>query len=459
MLRFLVAAVLAIPALSQPVAHQTALDRYVAASDSHYKYDVVSTIPGQGYTTYIIDLTSQQWRSEKEVNRPIWKHWLTIVRPDEVKTDTGLMLISGGSVDQKAPGPSRDLAEAATMSHSVAAELRGIPNEPLVFTDEGKPRTEDQIIAYTYVKYLKTGDETWPLRLPMTKAAVRAMDTVTAFCKTQGGGNVNVSKFVVAGASKRGWTTWTTAAVDKRVIAIVPMVIDVLNEMPSIEHQYQAYGQYGEAIHDYVEMNPMPVSKTKEYEALMKIDDPYFYRDRLTMPKLLINSTGDQYFLPDSSRFYFDDLKGEKYLRYVPNTKHNLNADARTTLLAYYDAVLRGQPRPRFSWKFEKNGDIRVTVEDQPTEVKLWQATNPEKRDFRLDTLGPAYKDQVLTANGKTYIGHVEKPAKGWTAYMVELTYAGSGKYPLKFTTAVRVTPDTLPYPKPEPHGKISDLQ
>jgi len=149
MLRFLVAAVLAIPALSQPVAHQTALDRYVAAPDSHYKYDVVSTIPGQGYTTYIIDLTSQQWRSEKEVNRPIWKHWLTIVRPDEVKTDTGLLLISGGSVDQKAPGPSRDLAEAATMTHSVAAELRGIPNEPLVFTDEGKPRTEDQIIAYT----------------------------------------------------------------------------------------------------------------------------------------------------------------------------------------------------------------------------------------------------------------------------------------------------------------------
>jgi len=69
-------------------------------------------------------------------------------------------------------------------------------------------------------------------RLPMTKSAVRAMDTVTAFLGssrevTSGG------RFVVAGGSKRGWTTWTTAAVDKRVVGIIPIVIDVLNiELP-----------------------------------------------------------------------------------------------------------------------------------------------------------------------------------------------------------------------------------
>jgi len=79
----------------------------------------------------------------------------------------------------------------------------------------------------------------------------------------------------------------------------------------------------------------------------MKIEDPYSYRDRFTMPKLIINSTGDQYFLPDSSQFYFDALPGEKYLRYVPNTKHSLNSDARESLIAFYDAVLRGRPRPR----------------------------------------------------------------------------------------------------------------
>lgn len=34
---------------------------------------------------------------------------------------------------------------------------------------------------------------------------------------------------MVAGASKRGWTTWTTAAVDKRVFAAIPIVMDLLN--------------------------------------------------------------------------------------------------------------------------------------------------------------------------------------------------------------------------------------
>jgi len=419
----------------------------------------VNTLPGKGYTAYVLQLTSQQWRSASEVNRPVWKHWLTIVRPDEVKGETGMLFITGGSVDQKAPATApAQFADIAMTSHSVVAELRGVPNEPLVFSDDKKVRTEDQIIAYTYVKFLKTGDDTWPLRLPMTKAAVRAMDTVTAFCATSGGGNVKVGKFVVAGASKRGWTTWTTAAADPRVVGIVPMVIDVLNQIPSIEHHYQAYGFYAPSVKDYQDMGLMNVSQTPEYQALMKLDDPYNYRDRFTMPKLIINATGDQYFLPDSSRFYFDALPGEKYLRYVPNTNHSLNNDARDSLTAFYDAVLSGRPRPKFSWKFEKNGDIKVTVSDKPSEVKLWAATNPDKRDFRLETLGPAYKDQVLTAKGKHYIGHIEKPAKGWTAYFVELTFPSGGKYPFKFTTAVRVSPDTLPFPKPVSSGKIADL-
>ena len=166
------------------------------------------------------------------------------------------------------------------------------------------------------------------------------------------------------------------------------------------------------------------------------------------MPKLLINAAGDQFFLPDSSQFYFDDLRGEKYLRYVPNTDHSLrNSDARQTLAAYYDAILRSTRRPRFSWRFEKSGAIRVKTVDQPAEVKLWQATNPEKRDFRLQSIGPAYKSTLLADQGDgVYIARVPKPPKGWTAFFVELTYPSGGKHPFKFTTAVRVLPDYLPF-------------
>jgi PhoPQ-activated pathogenicity-related protein len=439
----------------------TGLDKYVQAPDANYHYDLVKTVPGDGYTTYVLDMTSQAWRSAAEVNHPIWKHWLTIVRPDQVKGTTGFLFITGGSIKDKAPeNANAQIVDTAVTTHTVVAELRGVPNEPLIFTGETKERTEDQIIAYTWVKYLKTGDETWPLHIPMTKAAVRAMDTITSFSATPQGGKVQVEKFVVAGGSKRGWTTWTTAAADKRVVAIAPMVIDMLNSVKSFEHHFQAYGFYSEAVKDYQDMGLMNVSNTAQYAALMRLEEPFSYRDRFTMPKMIMNSAGDQYFLPDSSQFYFDELPGEKYLRYVPNTNHSLkDSDAHESVVAFYDAFLRGQPRPKFFWKFEKNGDIRVTSVDKPSEVKLWVATNPEKRDFRLLTIGPAYKSVVVNSKGdNVYIGHVAKPDKGWTAYFVEMTYPSGGKYPFKFTTAVRVAPDTLPYPAPKPSGRIEDL-
>ncbi len=143
---------------------------------------------------------------------------------------------------------------------------------------ERKPRKEDDLIAYTWDKFLRTGDEKWPLRLPMTKAAVRAMDAVTAWSASADGGKVTVKRFVVSGGSKRGWTTWTTAAVDARVVAIAPAVIDVLNVQPSFEHHWRAYGFWAPAVDDYVAHGIMSWMGTPQFAALMAIEDPWSYR-------------------------------------------------------------------------------------------------------------------------------------------------------------------------------------
>jgi PhoPQ-activated pathogenicity-related protein len=37
-----------------------------------------------------------------------------------------------------------------------------------------------------------------------------------------------------------------------------------------------------------------------------------------------VDPAGDQYFLPDSSQFYFAGLKGETYLRYVRNRRKRM---------------------------------------------------------------------------------------------------------------------------------------
>jgi PhoPQ-activated pathogenicity-related protein len=453
MRRFLILLVLAFAAFA--AGKQTALDRFIQAPDSSFRYELVKTIPGEGYTTYVLDLTSQAWRGPSDTNRPLWKHWLTVIKPDKVEGTTGFLFITGGSITAPAPGTDANDVDTAMASHSVVATLRGVPNEPVSFTEEGKSRNEDQIIAFTWVKFLKTGDETWPLHFPMAKAAVRAMDAVTKFCATQ---KVTVEKFFVSGGSKRGWTTWLTAAADPRVMGIAPMVIDCLNNGKSFDHHYRAYGFYSPAVHDYQEMGLMDAAGPR-YEALMRLEDPYSYKERFTMPKFIMNSAGDQYFLPDSSRFYFDDLPGEKYLRYVPNTDHSLrNSDARQSLTAFYDAVIHNRPLPKFTWRFARDGDIIVKCTDKPSEIKLWQATNPEKRDFRLATLGPAYKSSdVIDRHDGSYEAKIKTREKGWTASFVELTYPSGGKYPFKFTTAVRINPDTLPYPSPKRSGKLPE--
>jgi PhoPQ-activated pathogenicity-related protein len=293
----------------------------------------------------------------------------------------------------------------------------------------------------------------------MTKAAVRAMDTITAFMATPEGGRVPVDRFVVSGGSKRGWTTWTTAAVDKRVVAIIPMSIDMLNIEKSFEHHWRVYGFWAPAVKDYVEAGLMDWNGTPQYREMQSIEEPYSYRDRITIPKFIVNASGDQFFLPDSSRFYFDNLEGEKHLRYLPNTNHHREGtDYRESNIAFYEAFLSGAQRPRFTWKFEDNGDIRVDSKDRPSAVKLWQAANPEHRDFRMMTIGPAYRASDVTERAKgVYIGHVDTSAKGWTAYFIEMTYPSGGKYPFKFTTSIRIAPDTEPFPPydPKPRTQI----
>ena len=147
---------------------------------------------------------------------------------------------------------------------------------------------------------------------------------------------------------------------DSRVTAIVPIVIDALNSEAITRHHYEAYGFFSPALNDYVRHKIFPDKVgTPEYREVLAIEDPYNYRDRprLTIPKFLINASGDQFFLPDNSQFYYPSLAEEKHLHYVPNAKHNLEgSDAHESIEAFYQAILDRRPRPTFSWTKEKDG-------------------------------------------------------------------------------------------------------
>ncbi len=431
-----------------PRANETALDEYVYRDDGAYEWKLLRQIPSKGHTLDIVELTSQVWAPPRSATPAVWKHWLLVYRPDEVEHDTGLLFISGGSNGGAAPSKGEDsMAGLAVQTKSVVAELEMVPNQPLVFEqDDFGGRKEDEIIAYNWARYLESKNPIWLTRLPMTKAAVKAMDALGEM--TAG----RVGKFFVMGGSKRGWTTWTAAAVDDRVVGISPIVIDMLNLVPSFVHHYQVYGFWAPAVGDYFREGIMDRFESEGFEDLLAIVEPFSYRSRLDMPKLILNSAGDQFFLPDSSQFYFDELAGEKYLRYVPNSDHSLrDTDALETLAAFYHALLNERPRPRFYWDFEADGAIRVTARDQPSQVKLWLAHNPEHRDFRLEAVGPIWQAVDLTPGSDgTFLARVAEPPSGFTAYFVELTFPSGVDAPLKLTTPVRVTPDEYPHDPPE---------
>ena len=173
-------------------AGETALDRYVAAPDPNFAFAKVGDLPPSGgVTATILELTSQQWLTAADVDRPLWKHWLVVYRPERVTSDVGLLWIGGGANNGKLPSTLQRgaCASLARDTGTVTAELRMIPNQELTLLSdpERKPRKEDDLIAYTWDKFLRTGDEKWPLRLPMTKAAVRAMDAVTAWSASADG--------------------------------------------------------------------------------------------------------------------------------------------------------------------------------------------------------------------------------------------------------------------------------
>ena len=438
-----------------PTAQATALDDYIAKPDPNYRFSVTNRDDSFLAKTYFVSMTSQQWRDASEVDRPIWQHDVIITVPRSLSLNdnpTAIMLISGGKND---PDPiQEDDAEplvdaAAALLNAVVVELKQVPNQPLSFSDEiNNPRKEDQILAYSMDKSLDTGDPEWPVHVAMTKAAVRAMDTIQTVLDQEE--NLVIEDFIVLGGSKRGWTTWLTAAVDNRVKAILPASIDMLNLGRQFQHHWEVYGFFTPAVSDYDGFDLPCRAQTPNGHKLLDIIDPYRYRDRYQLlPKLIVNSAGDQFFVSDSSRFYHDDMPAPLAMRYTVNTDHSQNEDALRSALAWIDDALQGRDGAQpFSWSFEPDGSIRVETERRPSNIKLWQASNPDARDFRLESIGEAWTSTTLAeSESNVYIANVDAPAQGWTAFLVELTYDEGGAKPDQvFSTGVQVTPDTLPF-------------
>ena len=354
---------------------------FVGKPDKAYEWKSNGKIETPASTVYNLTMTSQVW------HETTWTHDIQIFVPKGAKPRATMLLYNTGG----APSPTNAIFGLAISERVKApvAFLYGIPKQPIFGLKE------DGLIAETFTKYLATEDATWPLLFPMAKSVVRAMDTLQAFAKEEW--KTDVTGFVVTGASKRGWTTWLTAATgDKRVKAIIPMVIDTVNFKAQMPHQLKSYGAYSDQIKDYVErglLDPkMPENPTSK--KLWAMVDPWSYRENLTLPKVIINATNDPYWTQDALNLYWDDLKGPKWVLYVPNAGHGLEQvqeggkkdrdRVMNTMAAAARWFIEGKTPPVMTWKIGEGTSCEFAVDGGKDckQIRFWDATSAT-RDFR----------------------------------------------------------------------------
>lgn len=437
---FLLTAVLACAASAPTWSSERAppgsgeLAAYVARPDESFSRREVrfGRIGNTEYVEYL--LTSQTWRGIP------WKHQLFVLRPSNMKSDAkhALLFIHGGrwkpeyEGERKETRLPREAALFARLAESIRAPvavLRQVPFQPLF------DRTEDALIAYTFDQYLRSGESDWPLLLPMVKSATRSMDAVQAIARERWGATVD--SFTVAGASKRGWTAWLTAAIDDRVMAVAPMVIDVLNMRAQMEYQRATWGDVSEQISDYSSLDLPGRLATERGDLLLSIVDPFSYREQLTQPKLIMLSTNDRYWPLDALKFYWPELQDPKHVLYVPNQGHGLRDAHRVigALSAVHRYAAAGKPLPRTAWSIalqDRNLVVTVKSDRPPRRVLVWSARS-STRDFR----DAHWSSRPCRKAGDGYVCSARREEHGYGAVFAETAFRDPGSPLFSTTTTV----------------------
>jgi PhoPQ-activated pathogenicity-related protein len=436
-----------------PANVANALASYVAKPDDTFKWELRTRYRARGAEAIELLLQSQTWQGVA------WKHQVVLIKPRGLdQPEHALLIVGGGRWQESYADPSPDGEEdlpkggdvfvtLAKILHSVVVVVGQVPYQPLFNL------SEDRLIAYTFDEYLRSDDPEWPLLLPMVKTVVRALDASDEASRREW--NQPLKTFTVFGASKRGWTTWLTGAVEPRATALAPVVFDALNMAAHFPHQNAVFGGPSEAIKPYTDLGLPDILTSDRGASLRRIVDPYSYLDALRQPKLIMIATNDAYFPSDSANLYWDALEGPKYLLYLPNEPHSIKhyGQAFRALRALQRSMTGGAPLPKLEWEFAWAGDgaggrLCVRSEPKPTAVRLWTA-NSDGRDFRKATWSAGAE---ISARDAADV-RLDPPASGYRSVVAEVEYGHwLNAYSLSTNLAVLAAPGTAEG-GPRPHG------
>lgn len=392
------------------------LQDFLAKKDSTVAWRVLREDQGQTE----IELTSQTWQGV------VWKHGVLIQQPPKVEfKGTGVLYITG---DGPRDGDRMQIRLLSTATGMPVAMLFGIPNQPIWNV------REDDLIAHTFEKYLSTRDASWPLLFPMAKSAVRAMDAVEDVTKKSSN---PLKKFLVTGASKRGWTTWLVGASgDKRVAGIAPMVYDNLNIPVQMKHQIASWGEYSLQIQDYTRRGLQAKLDTAMGQKLSAMVDPYSYRDHIKVPTLIVNGGNDPYWTVDALGKYWGDLKQPKWARIIPNVGHDLGGGILAIeAIGMFGRSLAGAfPMPKWSATTSKEAGTYITQLDVSSAGfvagRVWvnDSSNMDFRDSKWEKLAEISQTTPSDSKGVKPILRYRPSSTGNQAVLIEARFRIGGR-------------------------------
>mmetsp|Transcript_23111 Transcript_23111/g.32621 ORF Transcript_23111/g.32621 Transcript_23111/m.32621 type:complete len:520 (-) Transcript_23111:242-1801(-) len=499
-------------ALLVGVAGATALDDYVSAPDPNYSWrDTGANFKTVfGGTAHVLNVTSQRWLDTSKAYGPdgdLWTHQVVVIVPKKLKVQNlGMTYLTGNC--NKNPSVPTATDEDILVVDTVAATTGVIgivvfqlPNCPIVYPSDPskRGRTEDAMIAWAWHEFLQDKDATWLPRLPMTKAAMQCMKAVTEFTAQQK--LAALDGFVVAGASKRGWTTWTVGAVTcpscVKILGIAPLVPIVPSLIKEMHRMWQAYGGWTFAFSDYMDVNLTAHVDDPVFKEALQVIDPMYYYDRLErLPKLAVLSSDDEFMMMDWTNIWYDEMKGETHLLIAPNSEHSLATgipEVLNTLSTFVSSIAQGKTnRPQFKYSHSSaDGQLTVTIPSSfpPSKVLLRhaQTLQKERRDFRwvrlanndtglctlpdiklpspifggncIQPIGwgatPLQQHNTTTEGDLVYTYTPPKDGKNWQGYYIEMLWPSDTDLPsnfFRFTTPGFTWPDSLPFP--DCHGE-----
>jgi PhoPQ-activated pathogenicity-related protein len=188
---------------------------------------------------------------------------------------------------------------------------------------------------------------------------------------------------------------------------------------------------------DYTMAGLTKMFGTKEGKRLLELEDPYSYRDRLTLPKLIINGTNDRYWTQDALNLYWDDLKGPKWVLYAPNSGHKLEDRPRVlaTLAAFVRVTAKGEKLPEPKWHYEEqaNGGVKLTIESAvPLEEARLFVAEAKTKDFR----DSKWRFEKMSGEKNKWSDDIACPTEGARAVYGEAVYSIGGE---KFTLSTQI--------------------